>query len=98
MSIFAVGDVTPKDPSEIKIYTMDWTKELNDGAEIQTSSWTIAPTGLTEVSNGIVTGNKKTSIKLSAGSSGTEYTLANTVTTSDGETLKQSGIVLVAAR
>lgn len=98
MSIFKAGDVTPKDPSEIKNYTMDWTKELNDGATIETSSWSIFPTSLTEVSNGIVTGNKKTSVKVSGGQSGTEYSLANTITTSDGETLKQTGIVLVAIR
>jgi hypothetical protein len=90
-------DVDPKDPSEIKIYTRDWTNVLNDGATVSISTWVIGP-GLTKDADGIVTGSLKTSVKLSGGSPGMRYPCTNTVTTSDGETLELTGTVLVMER
>jgi hypothetical protein len=89
--------VDDKDPSDIVIYTMDWTSRLNTGATISTSSWAVQ-TGLTKVSSGIVTGNLKTSVKVSGGTAGVNYTCTNTITTSDGETLELTGIVRVRER
>jgi hypothetical protein len=90
-------DVEPKDPDEIKIYTRDWTSLLNSGATISTSSWVVS-SGLTKVSDGIVTGSLKTSVKLSGGSPGIRYACTNRVVTSDGETLERTGEVLVMER
>lgn len=94
MSQLALNPVDPKDPDEIKLYTMDWTDGLNSGATVSASTWT-AETGLTVVTSGIVTGSLKTSVKLSGGTDGQDYVVTNQVTTSDGETLERSGIVAV---
>lgn len=94
---FAAHVVDPKDPQESKLYTMDWSGELTDGATISTSSWTIDG-GLAKVTDGIVTGSLKTTIKVSGGQAGADYACTNTVTTSDGETLERTGIVRVRER
>lgn len=94
---FASDAVEPKHPDESAIYSMDWSRHLNSGATISTSSWTV-DTGLTKVGEGIVSGNTKTSVQVSGGQPGTEYACTNTVVTSDGETKKRIGIVRVRAR
>lgn len=86
--------VDPKDPGESKLYTMDWTASLNSGATVSTSSWTI-PSGLTKVTDGIVSGALKTTVQLSGGVDGQDYECLNEVVTSDGETLRQSGLLRV---
>jgi hypothetical protein len=88
-----LNPVEPKDPQESKIYTMDWTNGLNSGATISASTWVV--TGLTNAADTIVTGSLKTTIRLSGGVDGNDYTCTNTVTTSDGETLERSGVVQV---
>jgi hypothetical protein len=86
--------VEPKDPSEVKFYTMDWTLTLNTGATISTSSWTVE-SGLTKDSDAIVSGNKKTTILVSGGTDGVDYKATNQITTSDGETLERTGLIPV---
>lgn len=85
--------VDPKDPHETKIYTFDWTNQLNSSATIAGSTWVV--TGVTNVQDSIVTGNLSTSIKLSGGVDGQDYICTNRVTTSDGETLERSGLLRV---
>jgi hypothetical protein len=94
----ALNAVDPKDPSEIAFYTMDWTALLNSGATISTSAWTINPAGLTNVADSIVTGNLKTTIKVSGGVADTDYEATNTVTASDGETRVRTGVIKVRKR
>lgn len=89
-----VNQVVFKDPDEIRIETMDWTDHLNSGATISTSSWTF-PAGITKVTDGIVSGNKKTFVKMSGGTVDTDYVVTNSVVTSDGETLEESAVVRV---
>jgi hypothetical protein len=96
MSTLSLTGVEPKDPGESAIYTMDWTAFLNSGATISTSTWTA--TGLTVVTSGIVTGNLKTSVKISGGVDGQDYEPVNEIVTSDGETLRRSGVLPVRAR
>lgn len=93
MSFVPLNAVEPKDPGESKYYTMDWTAKLNSGATVSGSSWVV--TGLTNVTDAIVTGSVKTTVKLSGGIDGQDYRCENTVTTSDGETLVQTGVVRV---
>ncbi len=90
--------VEPKSPSESKLYTMDWSGGLSPGTTIATSAWTIQPAGLTNAADAIVTGNLKTSIRVSGGAVGVDYILTNTITTSDTQTLNNSGIVSVVAK
>jgi hypothetical protein len=84
----------PKDPNEIKTYTMDWTPYLNTGATISTSLW-VVPAGVTNSADAIVSANTKTSILVSGGTHGTDYACINRITTSDGETLEQTGLLRV---
>jgi hypothetical protein len=93
-----VTGVEAKDPQEVKTYTMDWTSRLQEGATIATSVWAISPSGLTKDSDGILAGNQKTSILLSAGTHGYDYLCLNTITTSDGETLEETGKLRVRTR
>jgi hypothetical protein len=90
-----LNPVEDKDPTEDKLYTMDWSAGLSPSTTISTSSWAIAPSGLTNASAAVVTGNLKTSIRVSGGVSGVDYILTNTVTTSDSQTLVNRGIVRV---
>jgi hypothetical protein len=89
-----LNDVDPKDPGESKLYTMDWTATLSSGATVSTSTWTLPP-GLTNVADAIVTGSLKTTVKVSGGNDGQDYELVNQITTSDGETLVQAGLLRV---
>lgn len=93
--LLTLNKVDPKDPAESKLYTMDWSGGLNSGSTISTSTWTMQPSGLTNAGDGIVAGNLKTSIEIAGGKPNTEYWLTNTITTSDGETLQRTGMVLV---
>lgn len=89
-----VRAILRKDPDETRIEPMDWTLGLNDGATIVSSSWSF-PAGITKVSDGIVVGGLKSYVKMSGGTAGEDYILTNTIVTSDGETLEQSGKVQV---
>lgn len=88
-----MNTVDPKDPQEIKIYTMDWSEAVTAGATISTSSWAVQ-SGLTKVTDAIGADNT-TTVTLSGGTHGANYTCTNTVTTSAGETLERTGIVRV---
>ena len=85
-----------KDPQETRQFTLDWTNDL-DGATISTSSWTVQ-TGITKVSDAIVSGNLKTTILVSGGTADSDYTVTNTITTSGGETLERSGTIAVRSQ
>lgn len=92
---YTVG-VILKDPDETRQLIMDWTSHLASPADtIATSTWSV-PTGVTQVTHGVVTGNKKTSITVSGGTADTDYILSNTITTTtSGETLQRSGTLRV---
>lgn len=87
--------VDPKGPSEGKLYSMDWSGALNPGATILDSVWTTHPAGLTTALEGIVTGLTKTSARFTGGHRGVTYQVTNTISTSDGETLKRTGEIKV---
>jgi hypothetical protein len=85
-----------KDPNEVLACTFDWTAKLNAGATVTgTNTWSATPTSpgtpLTFASPTIVTGGRKTSALASGGVAGETYIVTNRVTTSDGETLEESG-------
>lgn len=83
-----------KDPQETVIFTADWTSRMATSETLSSSSWTVA-TGITKVTDAVVTGNLKTSIKLSGGTAGSTYACTNTVVTSTGQTLERTGYVAV---
>ena len=85
----APGDTIRKDPDAVRVVTFDWTDWLaGTGAgtgQISTSSWVIAGPDviLTKASETIVSGNLKTTVKLSAGTLGRSYTLTNRIVTNE---------------
>ena len=97
-----VGGLALKDPSAANWPRgIDWTDylaEIGASETISSSTWTISPSGLTEASSSIVTGSKKTQIRLSSGTAGVRYTVTNTITTSSGVVDERSFYVLVQDR
>jgi hypothetical protein len=94
------GSLIVKDPQATMPKGIDWTAYLAqiDAAEtISTSTWAItgADSVLTASSPSIVTGSKKTQVRLSAGTEGLKYTVTNHITTSSGVIDDRSFIVLV---
>lgn len=69
---------SPKGPTEVKEYTLNWADALNDSESIVTSDWT-APTGIT-IDDDANTATTATVI-LSGGTAGVEYAIENTITT-----------------
>jgi hypothetical protein len=84
-----------KDPSAIIPYTVDWTKWLIGSDTISTSSWTV-PSGITKVSDTYDT--KTCTIKLSGGTAGQEYVIANKIGTVGGITDERSFTIRVEDR
>jgi hypothetical protein len=92
------GATLQKDPDEILVYEFDWTdavQEMSAVATISSSTWAfeVDPDGaLTKDQDAIVTGSLKTRIRLSAGTVGKLYRLANKIVTNESpaQTLERS--------
>lgn len=69
-----------KDPEETLSYGWDFTAELEDGETITNSVWEL-PEDLTEVSSSNAAGI--TEVKVSGGKVDNEYTIKNTITTTE---------------
>jgi len=90
-----------KDPDSIEPFGFDWTLWLADistGESIVTSTWAVAPAGLTLSSPSIVTGSLKTQVKVADGDVGVKYLLTNSITTSGGFQDDRSFYILVRER
>lgn len=72
----------PKDPDEVKDYSIDWLKLLGTDTIIA-SNW-IVPSGLTKDSDSF--SDSATIIWTSGGSAGESYSLTNRITTAGGRT------------
>lgn len=91
----ALRFTTPKDPSDVVVYSFDFTNELATGETLSTRTVTVA-SGLTNDADAI-SGNK-VNVTLSGGVAGTDYTVLCQATTSTGRTLNVTGIVQVRQR
>lgn len=80
----APGDVIVKDPNATLFYEFDWAAWLPTGETVSTSAWTISGdnSALTQDNASILTGNKKTRVRLSAGTAGVRYLITNRISTS----------------
>lgn len=79
----------PKDPDEVVDYQVDWSARLDEGDAIASSTWSVSVgAGLVIASNTF--SDTTTTVWLSAGDAGVNYTLLNRVTTSGGRTFDQS--------
>lgn len=76
-----------KDPDEILDYSLDWGSRLDDGDQIETSTWTV-PTGLTKGDTSFTAST--TTVWLSGGTAGKRYNALNRVTTTGGRTKDQT--------
>ena len=90
--MFALNDVEPKAPGESKLYSMDWSDELDAGDTVATSTWELSSTEITNDADAVVTGRLETSIMIGGGVEGQEYYCTNIITTTvSGETLRRTG-------
>lgn len=101
----STGDQVTKDPADIKVYAFDWdTLNLAAAVTIQTSTWTITPivpsttdAVLTKDNESILAGNRKTQVRLTAGTIGQTYEIANKIVTNESpsQTKERSFRVLI---
>ena len=86
-----------KQPSESRVYDIDFSANLAAGETISAvSSCTASPSGLT-LGAASYTGTK-VQIRISGGVTGTQYKVTAIVTTSAGNTLEGEGNLLVLER
>lgn len=86
-----------KQPSESRVYDIDFAANLATGETINAvSSLTAAPSGLTLGSASFT--NTKAQVRISGGVTGTQYKITAIVTTSDSNTLEGEGNLLVLDR
>jgi len=80
------GGLLVKDPNAIEVYVVDWdTLHLAVGVTITTSSWTITGPDavLTKDNESVIAANRKTQLRLTAGTLGSKYTVTNRVVTNE---------------
>jgi hypothetical protein len=80
------GGLVIKDPNAIEFFIMDWDAEhLATGVTVSTSTWTV--TGPDAVLTGdqasVLSGSRKTQVRLSAGTVGKVYTVTNRIVTNE---------------
>ena len=79
-----VGVYIPKDPNASLQYGIDWTDWLSVSETVTTSTFAVETTGtgLVTLTNPIILDNV-TAVTITGGTTGTIYTIANTITTSE---------------
>lgn len=85
------GALVTKDPSDIKVFDVDWdTDNLAVAVTIMTSTWTIAAlrpsqvdTALTKDNESILAGSRTTQVRLIGGTLGQTYEIANKIVTNE---------------
>lgn len=83
-----------KTPEASVSYSIDWASGYLVGAQtIATSVWAATPTGLTLTNETEASG--VTTVKISGGTHSVEYTVRNTITTSDGFTDTRTIVISV---
>src|SRR5678815_1479933 len=99
----APGAVITKDPSDVQTVIFDWdATNLAAAVTISTSTFTIralrpaSDTALTKDNASILSGSRKTQIRLSAGTLGALYELTNTITTNESPTQTKERSVRVS--
>lgn len=85
-----------KDPTEVKEYSFDWSGQFVYDY-ITASVWAVSVGAGLTLSTGTFLDNV-TKVNVSSGTSGTAYTITNTITTSKGKTLKQAATLTVTTK
>jgi hypothetical protein len=99
------GALIEKDANEARVVQFDWDTDGNlaTGVTISTSTFTITvvrpgtetPAGLTKDNPSILSGSRKTQVRLTAGTLGSRYQLTNQIVTNESpaQTKEQSVFV-----
>jgi len=99
MNVKTADDPLQKTAAEAKLYTFDYSGELEVGETITTKgSVSASPTttpALTIGSTSLSPDSRKVQVLISAGLSGTTYRLVSQVVTSASETIVGAGILIV---
>jgi hypothetical protein len=85
------GGLATKDPNDISVVVFDWdARHLATSVTIATSDWTITgvsgditTTPLTSDQASILSGTRKTQVRLSAGAAGSKWKVENAIVTSE---------------
>jgi len=88
-----MAELETKTPAEQKIYGIDWTTKIHP-ATITDSDWDI-PDGITAMSHNFA--EQLTLVKLDGGTLTEDYTLTNTIVTSDSEQFQAAIVIRVRA-
>ena len=87
-----------KDPNATLDYVVDWSKWLQQGETISTSSWTV-PAGLTQPATPAASNTATTAtVWLAGGTAGANYDVSNRITTSAGRTDDRTIRIIVRER
>lgn len=89
-----------KDPDAKLDYGWDWSDYLADGEVIDTSTWSIAPTGTLAAASSPAPSktDTTTTVWLEGGTAGAVYEVTNHVTTTGGRTDDRTFVVRVQDR
>lgn len=85
-----------KDPNDVIDFGIDWTARLSGGDSINTSSWSVSPTGLTIDSNSKT--STTTTVWVSSGTAGVTYQLTNRIITTQARQMDLSLSIKVQER
>lgn len=99
--IWRDGLTYDKDPQSVEPHGLDWTPwlaELGSSVLIATSSWAVSAPDVTLSESSIVTGSKRTQVKVAGGKAGTVYRLTNHIVTSSGVTDERTILLNVKQR
>jgi hypothetical protein len=101
------GGLAVQDPSDVRVYVFDWDADnLDTGVLISNSTFTITAirpsgdTALVKDNEAIQTGSRKTQLRLSVGTLGAVYQIANKIVTNEAvpQTKDQSFRLLIQNR
>jgi hypothetical protein len=83
-----------QDPASKRNYTIPWSIYLEPGGKVASSIWEV-PDGLTGTDEAIAQDKASTSITLTGGTKGNEYTVYNTATSENGYSERRAFIIRV---
>jgi hypothetical protein len=91
-----LAKVFTQDPNDVLDYPWDWFEWLAAGEQIVDSSFSVAPSGLSIVSETYTSTNA--TVWLAGGTLNTLYVVSNLITTNQGRTVERSANIRVVNR
>lgn len=77
------GTTLYKDPDDVEFKTFNWDRVLPAGVVIQSSTWTVTPSGLSTDNRSIGANGRSTTARLTGGVAGTTYQVRNLIVTNE---------------